>query len=519
MEVKMEKFDIGKDIERLLNYASKENLLEELDIIYARNSLLELLEVDEPARISEEDTHSLVEILNRILNYAYQKGIIKENSVTYRDLFDTKIMNIVIKRPQDIVNRFYKDTKEAGIKVATDKFYKMSIASNYIRMDRINKNLYWETDTEFGALEITINLSKPEKDPKDIAASKLLAATKYPKCLLCLENLGFSGTLNHPSRHNLRVIPIKIQGEAWYFQYSPYVYYNEHCIVFYNEHTPMKLSYKTFEKLFDFIDQFPHYFIGSNADLPIVGGSILAHEHFQGGRHVFPIEGAIIEKSFQHPLYENVNCGIVNWPMSVIRLSSRDRKLLTSSCNLLYESWKNYSDASRDILPTTLENAKLISHNTVTPIARLNKDGLYEMDIVLRNNRANQEFPDGIFHPHKELHHIKKENIGLIEVMGLAILPERLKNELREVKDILQGRNSINNVTADTNIYKHLDWINYLINKFGVNIKDQEVEDIINREVGLKFLQVLENAGVYKRDENGKNGIKEFILSCGFKEV
>lgn len=402
------------NIERLLNFAKEQNMIEELDIIPCRNSLMDLFKINEPyeGKVEEESVESAVPILESLLDYAYEIGLIEENTTTYRDLLDARIMGLLMPRQSEVAKDFYRTCKEIGVTKATDNFYKMSIASNYIRMDRIKKNLYWETATNYGDLEITVNLSKPEKDPKEIAASKLVPQTNYPKCLLCIENVGFSGTINHPARQNHRVIPVNLGEEQWYLQYSPYVYYNEHCILFHESHVPMKISDKTFTSLLDFVEQFPHYFIGSNADLPIVGGSILSHEHYQGGRHVFPMEKAPIEIELKSEDYNDIKAGIVNWPLSVIRLSGKNKERLKELSVKILKAWREYSDEKLGILAFTKKDGANIPHNTITPIARINASGDYEMDLVLRNNRTSEEHPDGIYHPHKELHHIKKENIG-----------------------------------------------------------------------------------------------------------
>lgn len=514
--------DIKFQIERLLLFALKHGLLEKLDVIPARNSLLDLLECNEPydGNIMDENIESPVEILNSILDYAASKGLIQENTTTYRDLLDAKIMGLLMPRESEVVNKFYRTCSEKGIVQATDDFYALSQASNYIRMDRIARNLYWNTSTKYGDLEITVNLSKPEKDPKEIAASKLRPQSNYPKCLLCIENVGFAGHINHPARQNHRVIPISLSQEQWYLQYSPYVYYNEHCILFQEKHIPMKICEKTFMRLLDFIDQFPHYFIGTNADLPIVGGSILSHEHFQGGRHEFPMAIAPIEKNYIHKDYPNVKAGIIKWPLSVIRISGKNKQILIKLSLEILEAWKKYSDAELGILAYS-ENGK-IPHNTITPIARRNDQGEFEIDLVLRNNRTSEEHPDGIFHPHSELHHIKKENIGLIEVMGLAVLPARLNTELKEIEDILCGNISKYELALNDSaniISKHIPWIKELISKYGTNCNVEDAEKHIQLEVGEKFLNVLLDAGVYKRDKKGLEGFNKFMLNIGFNKI
>lgn len=517
----MKNINAAFEVERLLNFALKHNIIEDLDVILMRNQLMDLLKIDEPYNgdVPDEELNSPVDILENLLDYAWENKLIEDNTLTNRDLFDTKIMGILMPRQSEVVRNFYKTYSEIGKKAATDEFYALSQASNYIRMDRIAKNLYWEAPADYGALEITVNLSKPEKDPKEIAASKLRPQTNYPKCLLCIENVGYAGHVNHPARQNHRVIPVTLVGEQWYFQYSPYVYYNEHCILFNGNHVPMKISNKTFERLLDFIEQFPHYFIGSNADLPIVGGSILSHDHFQGGRHVFPMEKAPVELSFTKE-NSTVKAGIVKWPMSVIRISSKDKEELLKLSAEILEAWREYSDEALDILAYSKVNGERIPHNTITPIARMNKSGEFELDLVLRNNRTSSEHPDGIFHPHSNLHHIKKENIGLIEVMGLAVLPGRLNTELKEVEAILQGDvNRLKAAEENTNdsIHKHVAWIKDLIEKYGTNCSSEKAEAVLKDEVGNKFLQVLMDAGVYKRDKEGQEGFVRFMKSLGFK--
>lgn len=514
---------IEKEIERLLQFAVKNGLIEELDIILCRNELMDLLKVREPYEetMEEEISNEPTEILNNILDYAGEQGIIQYNTAAYRDLLDAKIMGILMPRESEVVKKFREIYMEKGAKNATEYFYNLSKCSNYIRMDRIKKNLYWKCSTEYGELEITINLSKPEKDPKDIALAKSAPAVNYPKCLLCLENVGFAGNINHPARQNHRVIPMKLSEEQWFLQYSPYVYYNEHCILFKEEHVPMSISEKTFERLFNFVKQIPHYFIGSNADLPIVGGSILTHEHFQGGNHPFPMEKAEIEISFRNKNYINVKAGIVKWPMSVIRLISEDSDSLIHLSNEILNLWRNYSDEEVDILAYSYNNGEKIPHNTVTPIVKINKEGNFQIDLVLRNNRTSDKYPDGIFHPHKELHHIKKENIGLIEVMGLAILPARLHEELKEVEAILsRGLHYNNDLTKHRNeLLKHRVWIEELIEKYGNCCSELEAKKYVQQEVGEKFKRVLEDSGVYKRDKRGQTAFIRFMNRLGFERI
>lgn len=437
-------------------------------------------------------------ILKDLLDYACQQGLCDDNVVA-RDLFDTKLMNDLMPRPSEVIKTFHEKYLISP-KDATDYFYKLSQDSDYIRRYRICKDIKWKTDTKYGALDITINLSKPEKDPKAIAAAKKAKQSGYPKCLLCQENVGYAGRSNHPARENHRIIPMEIHHSQWFMQYSPYVYYNEHCIVFNGQHVPMKVERATFCKLFDYVKQFPHYMLGSNADLPIVGGSILSHDHFQGGRYDFAMAKAPIE--IEVGQFAGVDVGIVKWPMSVLRLSGKDTETIIELADKILNAWRNYSDEEVNILAQTDGEP----HNTITPIAR-KKGEVYELDLVLRNNRTTKERPDGLFHPNAKLHHIKKENIGLIEVMGLAILPGRLKDELSLLADCLLAGGDPN---GDERIAKHADWAQELTEKYGTWSKDS-IDEILKKEVGLVFQQVLEDAGVYKCDAKGREAFLRFI--------
>ncbi|KGM98002.1 galactose-1-phosphate uridylyltransferase [Clostridium novyi A str. 4552] len=516
----MDEINASKQVEYLLQFAENQSLIEELDVITCRNALLDLFKIQEPYfnEIEEKHSKSPVSILEKLLDYGYEIGLIPKNTTMYRDLLDAKIMGLLMPRQSEVAKNFWNTATKYGIKKAVDNFYNLSKASNYIRMDRIEKNLYWRTNTEYGDLEITINLSKPEKDPRDIAAEKSRIQSNYPKCLLCVENVGYPGYEGYPARQNHRVIPIKLKEEQWYLQYSPYVYYNEHCILLKSEHVPMNISKKTFVRLLDFVEQVPHYFIGSNADIPIVGGSILSHEHFQGGRHIFPMAEANIESSFKYSKYPKISIGILKWPMSVIRLSSVDKEDLALLCNEILEKWKSYDDLDADILCCTKNDKDTVCHNTITPIARKSNDK-FEIDLVLRNNRTNKECPYGIFHPHENLHHIKKENIGLIEVMGLAVLPARLNGELSKIKSILIGEMQYRQeeLKESDELYKHKVWIQQLIRKYGTKCDRVNVDKIIENEVGSKFLNVLLDAGVYKRNEVGRNQFMRFMKYIGFK--
>lgn len=503
---------VALDIELLLQFALDNGIIDKLDIICCRNQLLDLLKLNEPyeAKIEKETYETATPILDRILDYMAEKGFI-ENTLTCRDLMATKIMGILMPRESEIVQKFDYIKKTKSIEAATNWFYKLSQKSNYIQVDRIAKNLYWLTSTEFGDLEITINLSKPEKDPKDIAAAKFAPQTTYPKCLLCLENVGFAGTLNHPARQNHRVIPLVLNNTNYYLQYSPYVYYNEHCIVFNENHIPMKIDKNTFIALFEFVEELPHYFIGSNADLPIVGGSILTHDHFQGGHHVFPMERAKIEIEYKSQKYFDIKIGIVNWPLSVIRLSSNNKSALIDLSDDILKKWRNYSDEEANIFAYTDNNVR---HNTITPIVRKNNLNEFEIDLVLRNNLTSPEHPLGIFHPHSNLHHIKKENIGLIEVMGLAVLPGRLNTELKQIEDILTGSVDFNKddlSKQDNPLNKHLDWINNMVSKYGTYNDKSKSSKILEQEVGQIFKQVLMDSGVYKTTKEGRALFDKFI--------
>ena len=496
----------------LVDYALVTGLIETADTRYTINRLLELFELDEMSdevvglhkitiHTQEEAEEALEGILKDMLDYAYENHILEENSVVYRDLFDTKIMGLLVPRPSEVVRNFDRFYKEDS-KKATDYFYKLSCDSDYIRRYRIKKDLKWTTDTEFGTLDITINLSKPEKDPKAIAAAKLAKQSGYPKCLLCKENEGYAGRINHPARQNHRIIPVQIANSDWYFQYSPYVYYNEHCIVFNANHTPMKIERATFGKLLDFVTQFPHYFVGSNADLPIVGGSILSHDHFQGGCYEFAMAKAPIEKEIAFAGYDDVKAGIVKWPMSVIRLAAKDRERLIDLADKILLAWRGYTDEDAFIFAQT--DGAL--HNTITPIARKRGDD-FELDLVLRNNITTKEHPLGVYHPHAKLHHIKKENIGLIEVMGLAVLPARLKDEMAQLETAILEKQDIR---ANEVLAKHADWVEEFLPKYE-KVTEDNVTEILQKEIGIVFAEVLQDAGVYKCTKDGRDAFLRFV--------
>ena len=496
--------EINTSIAKLVKYGLDTGLLPEEEKIYAVNQILEVLhleEYEEPAKLEGEI--SLEETLDELLDYAWQQGLMAENSVVYRDLFDTKLMNCLMPRPSQVIGEFWK-RYEYSPREATEYYYKLSQDSNYIRRYRVCRDRKWVTKTEYGDLDITINLSKPEKDPKAIAAAKKMKQSGYPKCLLCKENEGYAGRVNHPARQNHRIIPLTINDASWGFQYSPYVYYNEHCIVFCGEHVPMKIDRTTFRKLFDFVKQFPHYFLGSNADLPIVGGSILTHDHYQGGNYEFAMAKAPVETTYVIPGYEDVEAGMVKWPMSVLRIRHADENRLIDLGEHILNVWRGYTDADAQIFAETDGEP----HNTVTPIARM-RDGLYELDLVLRNNITTKEHPLGLYHPHAELHHIKKENIGLIEVMGLAVLPARLKEEMECLERCLVSGEDIR---GNEMIEKHADWAEEIKKKY-TSITEENVSGILQDEIGLVFAKVLEHAGVYKRTEEGKKAFERFIHS------
>lgn len=490
-------------IKKLVTYGMETGLISEEEKIYSTNLILDVLKLDDYEEPEENyEKVELEPVLKELLDYAVEKGLI-EDSVVYRDLFDTRLMNCLVPRPSQVIKTF-KEKYAASPEEATDYYYKLSRDSDYIRRYRVCKDMKWVTKTEYGDIDITINLSKPEKDPKAIAAAKLAKQSGYPKCQLCRENEGYAGRTNHPARENHRIIPITINGGQWGFQYSPYVYYNEHCIVFNGQHVPMKVERATFVKLFDFIKLFPHYFIGSNADLPIVGGSILSHDHFQGGNYEFAMAKAPVEREFTVKGYEDVKAGIVKWPLSVIRLSCTDEKRIIDLADHILKAWRGYTDEEAYVFAETDGEP----HNTITPIARKRGD-MYELDLALRNNITTPECPFGLYHPHNELHHIKKENIGLIEVMGLAVLPSRLKEEMEILSDyIVDGKD----IRSNEKIEKHADWVDEFRPKYPV-INAENVDAVIKEEIGIVFKKVLEDAGVFKRDAKGQAAFDRFTAT------
>lgn len=486
-------------ISELVTYGLKTGLIEDVDKIYVTNRLLELfgiLEYEE-VEVAPRDLHF---ILEDMLKYAYENSMIEDDTITTKDLFDTKIMGMITP-PPSVVHRKFEEAYRQSPKQATDYYYSFSQATNYIRKDRIAKDEKWVTDTEYGPIDLTINLSKPEKDPRDIAKAGLAKKSGYPSCLLCIENEGYAGHVAHPARQNHRIIPIKLAGESYFLQYSPYVYYNEHCIILNEKHIPMKIDHDVFLKLMYFVQQFPHYTAGSNADLPIVGGSILSHDHFQGGGYVFAMAKAPYESYFEMKGYEDITAGIVKWPMSVIRLQGKDIPRIAEAADRILTSWRAYTDEEAFIFSET----DGVPHNTITPIARMHGDK-YELDLVLRNNITTEECPWGVYHPTEDLHHIKKENIGLIEVMGLAVLPARLKQEMTELeKALLNGEE----IRENENLAKHAAWVDEWKDQY--ILTENNVHQIIQNEIGKVFVKVLECAGVYKRNESGKQAFMRFI--------
>lgn len=526
--------DIRFLVEELVAYALDQKLIEKEDAVYSRNLLLDLLKLEEPAEgvtagqppkaafeAAAEECPGLSPqpILDQILDYCAETGLMEDNTVTMRDLWDARIMGFFMARPSDIVKTFWSEYKESPEK-ASEYFYHQSRASHYIMTERVAKNLYWLAPTEYGDLEITVNLSKPEKDPREIAKLKFLKSSSYPKCMLCIENVGYQGRLNHPARQNLRQIPMHLNNENWYLQYSPYVYYNEHCILLKEEHVPMKINVDTFRRLFAFIETLPHYFIGSNAGLPVVGGSILSHEHYQGGHHVFPMEKASIRAQYTHPDFPGVSIGLINWQMAGVRLAGKVKDEVVALAEKFLDAWEAYTDESVCIYAETIENGVPTPHNAITPIARFNQKGEYEIDLVLRNNLTSEEYPDGIYHPHPHLHHIKKENIGLIEVMGLAVLPGRLEKELKLISAILTGEKTYEGYSEEEQsaLEKHLPWIRDMQAQYGTVESKEKADEILRQEVGKKFSQVLEDAGVFKNTPEGHAAIDRFMKSVGCEE-
>lgn len=491
---------LSEQIAALVRYGIDTGLTPECEKTYTTNLLLDLFHEDDYEQPADIPDQTLEEILKGLLDEACRRELIPD-SIAYRDLFDTRIMNCLVPRPAQIRQTFL-EKYQTSPKEATDYFYKLSQDSDYIRRYRVCRDQKWKVSCEYGEIDITINLSKPEKDPKAIAAARNAKVSSYPKCLLCMENEGYAGRINHPARENHRIIPVTINNSNWGFQYSPYVYYNEHCIVFNGEHTPMKIDRAAFTKLFDFVKQFPHYFLGSNADLPIVGGSILSHDHFQGGNYTFAMAKAPIEQPVTIPGYEDVEAGIVKWPLSVLRIRHKDETRLIDLAAHVLDTWRGYTDEDAFVFAYTDGEP----HNTITPIAR-KVEGIYELDLTLRNNITTEEHPLGVYHPHAELHHIKKENIGLIEVMGLAVLPSRLKEEMELLKEyILFGKD----ISSSEVLKKHADWVDAFLPCHD-SITEENVEEILKQEIGKVFVKVLEDAGVYKCTEKGRKAFLRFL--------
>lgn len=524
MERPISKDAARRELEKLLAYGLSKGLLTDYDLVETRNSLLDLLQLDEPAAVLAPDPQVPVpntpdEAVSGLVDYAVDCGIIQD-TVTFRDLFDTRLMGLLTPRSSAVIAKFEKDKRKYGVAEALDRYYQFSQDTLYIRSKRIARNIGWTSKTKYGDLQITINLSKPEKDPRDIAAARNAPARGYPKCVLCLENVGYAGRVNHPARQNHRVLPMTLNGNQWYFQYSPYVYYHQHCIVFRREHVPMKIGEETFRNLFGFLREIPHYFIGSNADLPIVGGSILSHDHYQGGFHRFPMDNAQPLTVLRNSGYPDVDAAVLNWPMSAVRLRCVDPEPLIRLATEILQLWRQYSDPEVGVLASSKDaDGNLQHHNTITPIARRRDDGRFELDLVLRNNRTSPEHPLGVFHPHSDLHHIKKENIGLIEVMGLAILPGRLERELNQIARILVGNEAVPDEKDEEHpLRAHLPWIKDLKSRYSPSGIDEALQ-LLRDEVGAKFARVLEDAGVFKLTEQGREAFLRFLRECGFEVV
>ncbi len=506
------------EIERLLQFGQKKGLISDLDVIVARNQLLDIFHLDAPyeGEAPDEEFEYPTQLLENLLDLAAAQGLFDNEVNNFRVNFEARIMGAMMPRAGEVARTFAQLREEKGVKAATDYFYKLCIDSNYIRTAQIAKNIKWDTSTPYGDLEITINLTKPEKDPKTIALEKLQPQAGYPKCMLCPENIGYAGRINFPARQTHRIVPLDMCGERWYLQYSPYVYYNEHCIIFCEQHKPMEMDRHTLELIFSFVKQFPHYTCGSNANLPIVGGSILSHSHFQGGNYTFPMQRAGYAVELHHPKFPAVKMGILNWPVSAVRLESENADQLLEVGVAIMDAWRTWSDESVDIRAFTGDTP----HNTITPILHYEEGRGYILDIAPRNNRTSEEYPDGIFHPHKELHNIKKENIGLIEVMGLAILPARLKDQSAAICDILTGKAPADTArTEGSPLAVHADWIDELVAAHGTSMQPNEAMAAVRQSIGLKFSKVLENAGVFKMTNEGKAGFVRFLTSIGCKTV
>ena len=511
--------EVVYQIERLIRFGLSQGLVGKLDAVVARNTLLDLFGQSEPyaGALPPEHLDTPTEILEPLLDLAGELGLYDKEVYALRVNFEARIMGALMPRESEVCDRFWQLYRAEGPRAATSYFYHLCIVSNYIRTAQIAKNIQWEYPCRYGTLEITINLTKPEKDPKTIALERLQPASSYPKCMLCIENIGYAGRVNFPARQNHRVVPVTLDGEQWYLQYSPYVYYNEHCIVFGEDHEPMAISQKTFTRLFDFVTQFPHYTCGSNADLPIVGGSILSHNHFQGGNYPFPMQSAGFQQRYRCDGFDKITIGRINWPVSTIRCTGRDTEQLTAFAEQLLEAWREYSDESVDIRAFTEEEGRRVPHNTITPILHYTEQDGYVLDLVLRNNATSEAFPEGIFHPHRELHHIKKENIGLIEDMGLAILPSRLKDQTAAICGVLAGARTADEVKQQAP--EHADWIDVLVEKYGCGMSADAAEQAVRAEVGAKFAACLEDAGVFKQNEQGFAAFDRFMESIDCAKI
>ena len=505
---------LALDVERLLRFGRKHKLIKELDVLVARNTLLDLLALSAPSeeKPPKENPETPAALLDEMVELAARKGLFDGDVPQYRINFETRLMGALMPRESEVCKKFRKIYTKKGAMAATDWFYDLCVVSNYIRTAQIAKNIQWNAATPYGELEITINLTKPEKDPKVIAMERLQPAASYPKCMLCKENIGYAGRINFPARQTHRIVPIELAGETFYLQYSPYAYFHEHCIMLHEDHKPMEMDKNTLAQIFDFVAQFPHYTCGSNADLPIVGGSILSHSHFQGGRYVFPMQRAEVAVPMRSERYPGVQIGILNWPVSSVRLVGRSSQQVQNVANDILHAWRSYTDEVVGIYAET----DGVPHNTVTPILHYDETDGYVLDLALRNNRTSEEFPDGIFHPHREYHNIKKENIGLIEVMGLAILPARLKEQGAAIADILSGKAANTSREEGSPLAVHADWIDALVAKYGTALSEKDAEQAVRQEIGTVFSHVLENAGVFKQDEVGQQAFVRFMQSVGF---
>ncbi|MDD3430321.1 MAG: UDP-glucose--hexose-1-phosphate uridylyltransferase, partial [Oscillospiraceae bacterium] len=503
------------EIERLLHFAQQKGMIDALDKIVARNTLLDLFGLAQPDTevLPEEDLQYPTQILDNLLDAAGEQGLFDKDVDALRTNFEARIMGAVMPRESEVAKTFAALKAEKGICAATDYFYNLCLSSNYIRTAQIAKNIKWDYACKYGNLEITINLTKPEKDPKTIALERLQPAASYPKCMLCVDNIGYAGRVNFPARQTHRIVPIRLGEETWYLQYSPYVYYNEHCIIFSEKHEPMQINAHTFEQIFAFVQQFPHYTCGSNADLPIVGGSILSHTHFQGGRYTFPMQKASVRHAYKSEKYADISVYSINWPVSTVRATGESVPQLLAFAVDVLTVWQNYDDEAADILAFSQQDGKKVPHNTITPIIHYKAGTGYIMDLVPRNNRTSKEHPLGIFHPHAEIHHIKKENIGLIEVMGLAILPARLKVQTAQIALVLQGKAEAKQVAQEA--AEHADWISYLVEKYGTALSEAASAQVLNNEIGLKFETCLEHAGVFKGTPEGIEAYDRFLKKVG----